>query len=357
MHWPKTKQIAILDDRSIGDFQVKARDFVKQVTINANYANYVNLCLPALLGPDNPHAPHSAISSESKNVLQSELGHKLRDKFTHDDSVEQNIIQENVIHFPEMPSSPFMSDKCNSQQVPTSSETFHGKCTAVSGEPLTINLHPVEPQKNAIYCLHTDPLVSAVNDIHPSLPINLHQRDNTVIENDQMANTMLLSSGTGSSEGNVTLNSNDKPSHVTQKPPIKDPYPWLEPDDRRRHMTVNEILIESIPLKDSLLPEGLTPTKFISILERYREAFSVYDEVGCCKTGLKISLELTDEAPFRARPYKKSEQEKQYIQAHIDRMVACGVLVKRMSNYGSPVLTIPRKKLDHSPNSPHAHPA
>ncbi len=27
LHWPKTKQIAILDDRSIGDFQVKARDF------------------------------------------------------------------------------------------------------------------------------------------------------------------------------------------------------------------------------------------------------------------------------------------------------------------------------------------
>ena len=56
-----------------------------------------------------------------------------------------------------------------------------------------------------------------------------------------------------------------------------DSYPWLDPDDERRHMTDREILEKYINLNNSCLDKK-EKTKVMDMLFKYREAFSLRDE-------------------------------------------------------------------------------
>ena len=58
-----------------------------------------------------------------------------------------------------------------------------------------------------------------------------------------------------------------------------DQYPWLAKDDPRRHQT--EILYEKIDLKDSALTRK-EKTKLMKMILKYRDAFSLRDEIGEC---------------------------------------------------------------------------
>ena len=49
------------------------------------------------------------------------------------------------------------------------------------------------------------------------------------------------------------LSCTDNFTDDTNVPTKDDKYPWLDPDDRRRHMTDAEILIHKLNLEDSLL--------------------------------------------------------------------------------------------------------
>ena len=60
-----------------------------------------------------------------------------------------------------------------------------------------------------------------------------------------------------------------------QKSPT-DKYPWLDPDDERRHMTDREILDKFINLNKSCLSKE-EKTKVMDMLSKYREAFSLRD--------------------------------------------------------------------------------
>ena len=66
-----------------------------------------------------------------------------------------------------------------------------------------------------------------------------------------------------------------------QKSPT-DSYPWLDPDDERRHMTDREILEKYINLNNSCLDKE-EKTKVMHMLFKYREAFSLRDEIGMSK--------------------------------------------------------------------------
>ena len=63
-----------------------------------------------------------------------------------------------------------------------------------------------------------------------------------------------------------------------QKPP-EDNYPWLDPDDDRRHMTDREILEKYINLNNSSLNKE-EKIKVMDMLYKYKEAFSLRDEIG-----------------------------------------------------------------------------
>ena len=60
---------------------------------------------------------------------------------------------------------------------------------------------------------------------------------------------------------------------------LTDKYPWLDPDDERKHMTNREILDKYINLNNSCLDKE-EKTKIMDMLYKYREAFSLRDEIG-----------------------------------------------------------------------------
>ena len=61
----------------------------------------------------------------------------------------------------------------------------------------------------------------------------------------------------------------------------EDRYQWLDPDHEQRHMTDKEILDKYIDLHNSCLSEE-EKREAMDILYRYREAFSLRDEIGTC---------------------------------------------------------------------------
>ena len=61
----------------------------------------------------------------------------------------------------------------------------------------------------------------------------------------------------------------------------KDPYAWLDDNDPRRHMTDKELLESTIDLSEACITEKQRQA-LCKILLKYREAFSLRDEIGLC---------------------------------------------------------------------------
>ena len=121
----------------------------------------------------------------------------------------------------------------------------------------------------------------------------------------------------------------------------KDPYPWLENDDPRRHMTDQEILEKYVDLSDSDLSQAEKKSLY-KVLLKYKEAFSLRDEIGLCPN-MEIELELNDETPFFIRPFPIKESEKDVVDKEMRKGCLLGILKKGMSSYSSPIMLIPRK--------------
>ena len=90
-----------------------------------------------------------------------------------------------------------------------------------------------------------------------------------------------------------------------------DQYPWLAKDDPRRHQTDAEILYEKIDLKDSALTRK-EKTKLMKMILKYRDAFSLRDEIGECPN-LVADIKVIDESPFFVRPFPLSETDKPFM--------------------------------------------
>ena len=63
----------------------------------------------------------------------------------------------------------------------------------------------------------------------------------------------------------------------------EDKYPWLDQDDERRHMKDEEILDRYIDLDSSCLNKG-EKGEVMDMLCKYKEAFSLRDQIGTCLT-------------------------------------------------------------------------
>ena len=120
-----------------------------------------------------------------------------------------------------------------------------------------------------------------------------------------------------------------------------DKYPWLDEDDPRRKLTDKEIIIQYINLDDSRLTE-LEKKRFRKILLKYREAFSLRDEIGLCPN-MEIKLRMKDKTPFFIRPFPITEDEKVIVDKEMRKGVMLGILRKGLSSYSSPIMLIPRK--------------
>ena len=81
-----------------------------------------------------------------------------------------------------------------------------------------------------------------------------------------------------------------------------DLYPWLAPDDPCRFQTDSQILYEKIDLSQ-LHMVSKEKAKLMKLIIKYRDAFSLRDEIGAYPN-LTADIQVIDESPFFVKPDK-----------------------------------------------------
>ena len=120
-----------------------------------------------------------------------------------------------------------------------------------------------------------------------------------------------------------------------------DKYPWIDPEDERRNMMDREILEKFINLRTSCLNKE-EQKKVMDMLYKYKEAFSLRDEIGTCPN-IEVEIEVTDKSPFFIRPYHVREEDKTIIDKEMKTLCYMGILKEGFSAYPSLVMLISRK--------------
>ena len=85
-------------------------------------------------------------------------------------------------------------------------------------------------------------------------------------------------------------------------------YPWLEDTGERKCMRDREILDKYINFDNSCLTK-LEKTQVRDLLYKYKDAFSLRDEIGLCPN-IEIEINVTDKSPFFIRPFHANEEDK-----------------------------------------------
>ena len=80
----------------------------------------------------------------------------------------------------------------------------------------------------------------------------------------------------------------------------------------------------------------------MKMLMKYRDAFSLRDEIGECPN-LKADIKVIDDSPFFVRPFPISENDKPFMDDQMERLVSLGILSKNSTSHTSPVMLITRK--------------
>ena len=89
-------------------------------------------------------------------------------------------------------------------------------------------------------------------------------------------------------------------------------------------MTDKEILDKYIDLNNSCL-SNKEKRQVMEVLYKYREAFSLRDEVGTCPN-IEVEIEVTDKSPFFIRPYHAKEEDKALIDKEMKHLCYLGIL-------------------------------
>ena len=106
-------------------------------------------------------------------------------------------------------------------------------------------------------------------------------------------------------------------------------------------MTDREILERYINLENSCLSkEG--KVMVMDMLFKYKEAFSLRDEIGKC-SNIEVEIDVADKSPFFIRPYHVREEDKAFIDKKMKQLCYMGILKKGFSAYSSPMMLISRK--------------
>ena len=80
----------------------------------------------------------------------------------------------------------------------------------------------------------------------------------------------------------------------------------------------------------------------MKMLIKYKDAFSLRDEIGECPN-LKADIKVIDESPFFVRAFPISEGDKPFMDEKMERLVSLGILSKNSTSHTSPVMLITRK--------------
>ena len=139
-------------------------------------------------------------------------------------------------------------------------------------------------------------------------------------------------------EFNAIVNERKK---LEEKETEEDKYPWLDDSDERKYMTDSEILEKYINLDNSCLTES-EKVQLGDIIYKYKEAFSLRDEIGMCPN-IEIDIDVMDKMPFFIRPYQVKEEDKRVLDKEMKRLCYLGILKEGFSAYSSPVMLVSRK--------------
>ena len=121
----------------------------------------------------------------------------------------------------------------------------------------------------------------------------------------------------------------------------KGKYPWLEDMNERKYMTDREILDKYINLDNACLTT-IEKTQVRDLLYKYKDAFSLRDEVGLCPN-IEIEIDITNKSPFFIRPFLANEEDKIILDKEMKCLCYLGILKEGFSAYSSPVMLIIRK--------------
>ena len=133
------------------------------------------------------------------------------------------------------------------------------------------------------------------------------------------------------------LQNDEKQTGPHQK---SDPYPWLADDDPRRYQSDDKIMCQKIDLSNSALSRK-EKARLMKMLIKYRDAFSLRDEIECPNLGADIKV--IDKSSFFVRPFPLSESDKPFMDKQMERLVSLGILSKNSTSHTSPVMLITRK--------------
>ena len=67
----------------------------------------------------------------------------------------------------------------------------------------------------------------------------------------------------------------------------------------------------------------------MDMLFRYREAFSLRDEIGTC-LNIEVEIDVTDKSPFFIRPYHVREEDKAFIDKEMKQIMLYGYFERRI---------------------------
>lgn len=118
-------------------------------------------------------------------------------------------------------------------------------------------------------------------------------------------------------------------------------YPHMDYTDPLASMTESEVIRKMVKLDDSILTAD-EKEDIYKLIERYRDAFSLYGELSSCPN-FAVDIKLTNDEPFYIRPYFATESDKKVIEAELDKLVKLGILQVGHQSYTSPVLLLPKR--------------
>ena len=106
----------------------------------------------------------------------------------------------------------------------------------------------------------------------------------------------------------------------------------------KENMSDREILEKYINLDNTCLTEE-EKREVMDMLYRYKEAFSLRDEMGKC-LNIEVGIDVIDKSPFFIRPYHVREEDKKVIDKEMKHLCYLGILKEGFSTYSSPVMLI-----------------
>ena len=90
------------------------------------------------------------------------------------------------------------------------------------------------------------------------------------------------------------------------------------------------------------MPNRKKEERRVDMLYKYKEAFSLRDEIGTCPN-IEVEIDITDKPPLFIRPYHVKEEDKTLIDKEMKHLCYMGIQKVGFFAYSSTVMSISRK--------------